>query len=562
MWGFIMRVRLYPLLCLLLASPVFGQISNRITVVTDTVEFWMGSGFTAEEAYTKVLARAKRQAVEKAAATYIRSYSRSENLKLTEDIVEAVQLGTVLAYDILWKNEDAEETGVQRIVIQAIVECPSLEQLRAAVEGTQMQTEQLKKGELSIESFPQSARIYVNGEFTQERTPHIFRNLVEGTYDISLRLDGYATKSFSARVEKTDPQYMSYILERMKGKLRINCNVSNATVILGSDTLGNPPLVTPYLLIGQYDLSIIGPEEYEPYTAEVEVAYGTESVIRANLRKRPGQILVFTNIPDVFLKLRGTNLSGLCEDSYLFRNIEPGQYTLTASKDGFSFEDKSVVIKPNKTETIDLGGTKSEIKRGTEPSEKSGHRQKIPSLQRKRPITINGALDLNLMLGFPGLKDFNRLSDELGFGQHHLAPGAEIDFRINPGQLFGGLAYEYSGSSSVGGGIKTYIRIHSFKLGVGYMNSAIGFHPAFSAWGGWSILTCSRFDTGSGIDSHWGNGFTGEFRSGIENMTSSTIYGFSLIYKVRRIDRFDGDFITVDHSGIYIALYVGFMGKL
>ena len=77
-------------LLLIISNTVFGQTTKEISVVTDTVEFVMGSGFTAEEAYNRVLARAKRLAVDKAADTYIQNYRKTENYILTEDVIEAV----------------------------------------------------------------------------------------------------------------------------------------------------------------------------------------------------------------------------------------------------------------------------------------------------------------------------------------------------------------------------------------------------------------------------------------------------------------------------------------
>ncbi len=334
----------------------FASVPNRVTVVTDTVEFVMGTGFTAEEAYNRVLARAKRLAVDKAAATYVQSYSRVEDYVLTQDIIDAVQAGTVIDYDILWKNDDAEETGVQRIVMKAVVECPSIDELRRAVGEKSPYEVGVKRGELYVNSYPPGATIYIDGDKQAARTPHTFRELEEGRHDITLRKENYRPDTKTVYISQTDPQMVDLILKRPRGRLKITSNVRGARVDLDNKYIGTAPVTTEELLTGIHDLTVTGPEDYEPYTAEVEVRVDEINEVDVRLRKRPGNILVFTNPPGARVSLEGTGLSGIADDSYAFKNVEPKSYLLACIKKGFTFENKLVNLPPGNTIIVEFFG--------------------------------------------------------------------------------------------------------------------------------------------------------------------------------------------------------------
>ena len=348
-------------LCFIIALnlPETAQTSNRITVTTDTVEFVMGSGFTAEEAYTRVIARAKRLAVDKASETYIKRYSRVESYKLTQDIIDAVHIGTIVDYNILWKNKDPEESGAQRIVMRAVVECPSIDELRRAVDERAPQNFGVRNGELYVNSYPQGATIFVDGDKQVQRTPYTFRNIPEGEHDITLRLEGYRPKTVSPYISSNDPQMVNVLMQRPKGRLRIESNLRTAIVRIDNEVIGKAPVTSDFLSTGIHDITVYSTDKYEPFTAEAEVFTDQISTIYAKLRKRPGRIIVFLNPGGAEVTLKETRKSVFVDDDYTFRDLEPGDYTISAQKKGHNFADKQVVLKPGKTLQVELFGTKT-----------------------------------------------------------------------------------------------------------------------------------------------------------------------------------------------------------
>ena len=354
-----MRWKIFTLGCLFLfSSPLFADTSNRVTVITDTVEFVMGSGFTAEQAYNRVLARAKRLAVDQASETYIQTYTRVENYRLTQDIVDAVHVGTIIEYSILWKNDDPEESGVQRIVMRAIVECPSIDELRRAVEDKAPEMFGVKKGELFVDSYPQGATIFIDGEKQLNKTPFTFSNIPEGKYDVTLKHETYRPKTVLVKVSPDDPQMVNVILQRPKGQIKITSNLKDAIVKVDNKVLGKAPITTDDLSIGVHDITVTSSEEYEPFTAEAEVYIDKIKNIHAELRKRRGRILVFVEPQNVMVRLIETGKSVAINEHFTFRDLEPMKYTLTATKNGYKFEGKTADLEPGKTVQIEFFGTR------------------------------------------------------------------------------------------------------------------------------------------------------------------------------------------------------------
>ena len=353
-------MRIFLVFCLILVTvaTAFGQTMKKVTVTTDTVEFVMGTGFTAEEAYNRVLARAKRQAVDQAAETYIQSYSKVENYRLTQDIIDAVHIGVVVDYKIKWKNDDAEETGEQKIIMEAIVECPSIDELRRAVDEKAPERLGVKEGDLLVTTYPEGATIFIDGDKQIHRTPYTFHDIPEGKHDITLKLEGYRPETKSVRISPADPQMVNILLQRPKGRLKITSNIKNAHARLDNKELGALPITIEDLLVGIHDLTVYSTDEYEPYTAEVEVYIDKIREIYAQLRIRPGRILVFPIPRGITVSLKETGKSVYVDESYTFRDLEPRRYTISGGKKGYSFEDKIIDLPPGKTMQVELFGTK------------------------------------------------------------------------------------------------------------------------------------------------------------------------------------------------------------
>jgi len=346
------------LILFVLPLAVFAQSANIVTVKTDTVEFVMGSGFTAEEAYTRVLARAKRLAVDLAAETYIQTYTETRNYVLTQDIVEAVQVGTIREFSILWHNDVPEEEGTQRIVLRALVECPSIDELRKAVEDLLPGDVEVKNGQLYVSSYPDGASIFIDGDKQMHSTPYTFLDIPEGKHDVTLRLSGYRPKTLNVEVSLDDPQLINVLLQRPKGQIKITSNLKDATVRIDNEYYGTVPVTSKEIPIGIHDITVTGPDEWEPYTAEVEVYNDRVISVHADLRKRRGRLLVFVEPSDVQITIFELTKTISVKEHHTFRDLEPMKYTLKAEKKGYKFEGKSVELPPGKTVQVEFFGTK------------------------------------------------------------------------------------------------------------------------------------------------------------------------------------------------------------
>ena len=59
----------------------------------------------------------------------------------------------------------------------------------------------VKTGALSLATIPDNATIILNGEEQKERTPILIRELTPGSYEITLKKDGYSSWQKTLRVE-------------------------------------------------------------------------------------------------------------------------------------------------------------------------------------------------------------------------------------------------------------------------------------------------------------------------------------------------------------------------
>ncbi len=115
------------------------------------------------------------------------------------------------------------------------------------------------QGSITVDSNPQNADIYVNGEPIGSQTPYTIKNLFEGDYNLTLTHAGYYDSTFTVHVTKD--QNTNVFIEMTPlppmGNLYIQSDPQGANVFIDSIPAGEQtPAIIENILVGQHSVSL------------------------------------------------------------------------------------------------------------------------------------------------------------------------------------------------------------------------------------------------------------------------------------------------------------------
>lgn len=114
-------------------------------------------------------------------------------------------------------------------------------------------------GSIFVQSVPASAEIYVSDKFTNKTTPDTIKNLISGTYKVTLKFTGYSDTTFYVDVSQNTVSSKNITMTKLidHGDLYIQSNPSGASIYLNNN---NTTKVTPdtikNLEVGNYNISL------------------------------------------------------------------------------------------------------------------------------------------------------------------------------------------------------------------------------------------------------------------------------------------------------------------
>lgn len=127
--------------------------------------------------------------------------------------------------------------------------------------------------QFKIDSEPQGALVFVNGEETGFRTPALIPRADCGSFNISLKLEGCADASKEITPSETESVFLTLTQKAPEGKLRLASEIPSFRFFEGDRNLGGPGAVID-LPEGEHRIRMIDPEVLGSREVKVTVAPG------------------------------------------------------------------------------------------------------------------------------------------------------------------------------------------------------------------------------------------------------------------------------------------------
>ncbi|MBE7461978.1 MAG: PEGA domain-containing protein [Planctomycetes bacterium] len=123
------------------------------------------------------------------------------------------------------------------------------------------------QGELTVESSPAGATVFVNGRLVGA-TPITISGLSEGAYALRLEREGFSPLIRQVAVGGGDETLREEMVKLPTGGLTVNAEPNGAEVLLNGVVVGNTPLVLTDVPIGDYEL-VVRKTNFESFTQRV-----------------------------------------------------------------------------------------------------------------------------------------------------------------------------------------------------------------------------------------------------------------------------------------------------
>lgn len=212
------------------------------------------------------------------------------------------------------------------------------------------------QGSIFVSSSPSGATINLDDFLGPTvRTPYTFANLLIGTHELVLYLDGYEIWSADVPVSAGEISHVHAIMTRTptRGSISVSSTPSGATINL--DGLVDQQVRTPYtfadLSMGMHNIELTL-DAYELWSTTVHVSAGEVSHVNAILTPiptpPPTKGIIFVNSSPVGATIvldtpEGTFECTSVTTPYTFTEISPGTSTITLALDGY--EDWSTKVR-------------------------------------------------------------------------------------------------------------------------------------------------------------------------------------------------------------------------
>ena len=210
---------------------------------------------------------------------------------------------------------------------------------------------------ITFQSKPSGAMIRVAGK------PHgptsVTANVIEGTHDYVVVLDGYKPYRGSVHVAAGQPQTLSPVaLSLVEGTIALLSIPAAANVTLDGDYLGQTPLdvhLTPGKTY-QLEVSRAG---HDSYAREVSVTSSARETMTVRLEPRLGEVALVVDPPDAELYING-ELRGVAKQVL---NLPATPHRIEIKKDKYESFATDITPRPGFPQTLEVNlRTTAEIK--------------------------------------------------------------------------------------------------------------------------------------------------------------------------------------------------------
>jgi hypothetical protein len=203
-----------------------------------------------------------------------------------------------------------------------------------------------KWGKLKINVSPKNATIRIDGKV--QGSGNLDLTTVEealniGSYDVEATLDGYTPQRQTVKVTNDKIAVLDFVLEPIKGFIKVTSSPSNAEVYLNDSLYGRTPLEKE-VRIGRYQI-VVRKEGFASSSAMANVLENEITSQSLTLNERVD--ITITTEPKAVVTLNGTQLSGKMP---LLAKANPGSNHIVIEKEGYKRLERDFYLRENQTE--------------------------------------------------------------------------------------------------------------------------------------------------------------------------------------------------------------------
>ncbi len=212
------------------------------------------------------------------------------------------------------------------------------------------QPQQPAFGNLRIDSSPQQAQAYVDGNFVGT-TPTNFGTR-PGRHDVKVTKDGYET--FQTRVDLRPGETQSVRAQlqpiRRTGSVSFDSNPRGANVYLDGNHVGSTPIGRMNVDAGNHTARFSLPG-YQDASVSFNLASGEERQVSTSLQRASGTLIIQANVGGATAFIDGRQVGTIPSGSGRLSvpDLDPGQHELTLVAPGFRTYVSNFFIQSGET---------------------------------------------------------------------------------------------------------------------------------------------------------------------------------------------------------------------
>ncbi|MGR3174615.1 MAG: PEGA domain-containing protein [Candidatus Scalindua sp.] len=216
------------------------------------------------------------------------------------------------------------------------------------IEETLAATLQLKTGSIMIDSEPENAAIYLDGEDIGTTPDIIIRPAVPGKHKVEIRMDGYKVWSENVEFEADKEKSLTAVLQSKTGSLMIDSVPANATIYLDGKEIGttSDALISATPGIHEIEVKMDG---YEVWHKRVNIKVDKNKALTAVLRITTGAIKINSEPASATIYLNGKEV-GTTPDT--IRSIAPGTHEIEVHMEGYEEWKRSIKVNVGKEKVL------------------------------------------------------------------------------------------------------------------------------------------------------------------------------------------------------------------
>ena len=200
-----------------------------------------------------------------------------------------------------------------------------------------------EKAAVLIDSEPSGAQVMMNGREVGV-TPLLLPALSLGDYTASVQKDGYTKREVKWTVPNSRPFKVMAPLENNIGTLSLVTVPDSAEIEIDGKPYGNTPL-QEFLKLGPHRIRF-SKQGYKPFEKIVTVVRdeeGGNQELVVELEELPGMLLLESKPSEARVFIDGVDFG---VTPYTRNSIEPGEYKISLSLDGYDPLEETITIHP------------------------------------------------------------------------------------------------------------------------------------------------------------------------------------------------------------------------